>query len=85
MSFIRTKSLYVDLYASLIIAMILGKVTAGVITALFFAPTGYSIELWLSSYFLICTPAMIIQLTLIPTLVVMLEKANVIPKKYQIV
>ncbi len=83
MKVLRTKNFYVDLYASLTVALVVGKIVAGIVTALFFSPNGYSLALWVTTYLVTALPAIIIQMTLIPLIMFTLSKANVIPKKYK--
>lgn len=82
MHFVRTKHLYADLYISLSVAMIAGRVLAGLAKAWFFTPNGYSMALWVSSYFITAWPGIAAHLILIPILVVALEKAGLVPKRY---
>lgn len=82
MQIIHTKKIYVDLYTSLVAALIMGRLVAGVSKALIFAAGNYSIALWTTSYFVTALPGIIIQLVLIPSIVFALEKARVIPMRY---
>lgn len=82
MKLIKTKSLYADLYASLIIAMLSGRIIAGIAKALIFAKGEFTIAAWAASYFVTALPGIIIQLVLIPTIVFALMKANLVPHKY---
>ncbi len=82
MKFVHTKKLYVDLYISLITALICGKIVAGVVKALIFSPGGYSMAVWVTGYFITALPGIIIQLALIPAIVVALEKSKLIPGRY---
>ncbi len=75
--------LYADLYLSLIVAMLAGRIAGGAVNALIFAAGKYSFAAWTASYFVTCWPGLIIQLALIPSIVVALEKAKVIDKRYQ--
>lgn len=81
-SLIRTKKLYVDLYLSLVIAMIAGRIVAGIAMALIFVPGSYSMAVWTASYFITAWPGIVIQLALIPTIVFALMKARIIPERY---
>lgn len=82
MKLVRTRSLYADLYISLISALLAGRVVAGIARALIFAPGKYSLAAWVTSYFVTVLPGIIIQLVLIPTIVFALEKARLIPTRY---
>ncbi|HAH96888.1 MAG TPA: ECF transporter S component [Firmicutes bacterium] len=81
-SLIRTKKLYVDLYLCLVIAMIAGRIVAGIAMALIFVPGSYSMAVWTASYFITAWPGIVIQLALIPTIVFALMKARIIPERY---
>lgn len=82
MKIVHTKKLYLDLYISLIVSMLLGRILAGCARALIFAAGKYSMAMWLTSYFVTSLPGIIIQLALIPTIIYVLEKSNLIPKRY---
>jgi thiamine transporter ThiT len=82
MQWVRTQKLYADLYVSLVSAMLVGRILAGVSWALIFAPGSYSMAIWTTSFFLTSLPGMAIQLALIPSAVVALEAARLIPKRY---
>ncbi len=78
---IKTKKAYADLYASLIVAMLAGRVIAGIVKALIFTPGKITMAAWVTSYFVTSLPGIIIQLVLIPTIVFALMKANLIPDR----
>lgn len=82
MKVIHTKKLYADLYVSLIVALVCGKIIAGIAKALVFSPGGYSIAVWATSYFVTALPGIAIQLALIPSIIVALDRAKVIPTRY---
>ena len=84
MQVIRTKRLSADLYLSLIPAMIIGRVVAGVVRAVVYTSSAqsYSIALWAASYFVESAPAIIAHLAVIPGLVMILMKARLIPPRY---
>lgn len=79
---IRTKNIFADLYISLVCSMLLGRVVAGVLSALIFAHGKYSMAAWTTAYFVKSFPGIIIQLALIPAIVFALEKSKLIPKRY---
>lgn len=83
MQFIRTKKVYVDLYISLIVAMLSGRIIAGLAKALIFARGNITIASWATSYFVTSLPGIIIQIVLIPSIVFALMKAKLIPERYQ--
>ena len=82
MRFVRTGKLYPDLYICLIVAMLLGRVVAGVARALLFAPGQYSMGIWASGYFVTGLPGIAIQLILIPAVYYALVKAKIVPQRY---
>ena len=79
---VRTKHLYADLYLSLLVAMIGGRLLAGAAKALIFAAGAYSFKMWAMSYFVTSLPGIAIQLALIPSVIVALEAAHLIPGRY---
>lgn len=81
MSFIRTGKQLVDIYISLLTAMISGRIITGILRALIFAPGEYSIKAWATGYFVSCFPAIVMQLVLIPILYVALQKAGLVPNR----
>ena len=82
MKVIRTGKIYVDLYASLIIAMLSGRIVAGLAKALIFAKGNITMGAWATSYFVTSLPGILIQIVLIPTIVFALMKARLIPLRY---
>ena len=82
MLFLRSGKLVVDLYAALIIAMLGGRVITGILRALIFAGGSYSWSAWATGYFVSCLPGIIIQLILLPTIYVALERARLLPVRY---
>ena len=79
---IRTKNIFADLYISLIPAMLIGRVIAGLARAWIFAPGGFSLAMWASSYFVKSLPGIVIHLILIPAIVIALEKAKLTKTRY---
>jgi hypothetical protein len=84
MHFIRTGKATLDVYISLGLAMIAGRIVGGIATAIFMAATSgvYSLTLWLTSYFVEAIPGIAAHLVLVPLLVLTLTKAKVIPGRY---
>ena len=82
MTLVRTKHLYADLYISLIPAMLVGRILAGLARGFIFAPGGYSYAMWVSGYFVKAIPGIITHLIIIPLLVLALEKARLIQARY---
>ncbi len=81
MQLVHTKKFYVDLYLSLLTAMLLGRAASGVANALIFSAGSYSFGIWASAYFVQGIPGIIMHLVLIPSIVVALEKAKLIPQR----
>ncbi len=83
MKVLRTKNTYVDLYGALIVAIVCGRVAAGVAKALIFTGGGqYSFTAWVSGYVVTSWPGTVIQLVFIPSIVFLLMKARLIPERY---
>lgn len=82
MQIVHTKKIYVDLYISLLIALVAGRVLAGTTKALIFSPGSYSISAWITGYFITSLPGLLIQFFLIPNVIFALEKARLIPVRY---
>ena len=82
MQIVRTKRLYVDLYISLVVAILAGRVLAGIARALIFAAGSYSMAAWVSGYLVTSWPGTLIQLLFIPSLVYALMQARLIPQRY---
>ena len=79
--YIRTGSRYADLLLCLIPAMLLGRVISGIVKALILTP-GLSLAAWAIASFVTALPGIAIQLVLVPILVLGLERAKLIPKRY---
>ena len=79
--YVRTGNRYADLYISLIPAMLLGRVISGIVKGLILTP-GLSLAAWASASFVTSLPGIAIQLLLVPILVLGLERAKLIPKRY---
>ena len=78
---VRTGSLYADLYISLPVAMLMGRVISGIVKALILTP-GLSFTAWATASFVTALPGISIQLILLPTLIVALTRASLIPGRY---
>ena len=77
-TYFKTKNKAAHIYVSLIGAMILGRLTYGVLNALVFRTGQYSLEVWTTAAFATAIPGIVIQLILIPILLFALEKAQFI-------
>ena len=83
---IRTGKLVPDIYISMVVAMVLGRVIGGIAKALFIAinATGdaYTLGIWATGYFVTSLPGIAVHLILVPLLVTVLMKTKVIPSRY---
>ncbi|MCL2204475.1 MAG: ECF transporter S component [Defluviitaleaceae bacterium] len=78
-SAIHTKWRMADIYISLIIAMLLGRVAAGIAQAvLLFGGGGFAIGIWITGYFITSLPGIVLQLILIPGIIIALERGRLI-------
>lgn len=82
MRFVRTGKTTMDLYASLVIAMIAGRVIAGFAKAFIFMPGKVTLAAWAAGYFVVSLPGLILQLALVPAAVFALMKAGLVPVRY---
>ena len=81
LKYVRTGKVYIDLYASLVVAMLLGRIISGIAKALIFTPD-LSLAAWAAASFVTALPGIAIQLLLIPLLVHSLSRARLIPERY---
>lgn len=86
MKLIRTKKSVLDIYISLVCAMILGRIVGGIVKMLMFIGTDsvYSIAIWFTSYFVGTLPGIIAHLILVPLLAFVLEKARLVSPRYPV-
>ena len=82
MQFVRTKNLYLDIYISLLGAMLSGRIVYGVLNSLIFSAGRYSLQIWATSAFVTAIPGIIIQVIAIPVIVLALQKARLIESRY---
>ena len=68
------------IYLSLIIAMIIGRILGGLVTGFILNAGSYSVQAWISAYFIGTAPAIVTDLILIPIIVQALQKANLAKK-----
>lgn len=78
---VHTKKTYLDLYISMIAAMLLGRVVMGLARAFIFAP-GTPIFAWVTTSLIEGIPGIVIQLVLLPTVVFALTRARILPQRY---
>jgi niacin transporter len=76
--FVKTGKPLLDIYIALISAMLLGRITFGVLNALIFRAGEYSLAVWTTAAFVTALPGIIIQLIVIPILVLALQKAKIV-------
>lgn len=75
------KNFYLNLYATLVVSMMSGRVIWGIvryILALIDKSLIFTIDIFLSGAFLTAWPGIILQLVLIPTIIIALKRANLI-------
>lgn len=82
MKLVRTKNLRLDLYISLVTAMVIGRIAAGVTQAAIFNAGSYTLTVFLTSYFITAWPALLLQLVLLPQTVTALTKSRLIESRY---
>lgn len=81
MKFVRTKFATADLYISMVTAMVLGRVIAGLAKAWILAP-GTPAFAWVTTSLVTGIPGIAIQLVVMPILIFALTKARLIPARY---
>lgn len=74
------KNILANIYFSLVIAMIAGRVVAGVVQAFVLSTGESSILAWVSTRFLISFPGIVIHLLVLPQIVKVLRQASLIPE-----
>lgn len=68
----------VKVYLSLVIAMLLGRIVGGIVQSIVLGASNYSLQMWVSAYFITNTPAIVIHLVLIPAVYFALKKARLV-------
>ena len=81
MRYIHTGDPTADLYASMIPAMILGRVASGFAKAFLFTP-GVTPFAWVTTSLVTGIPGIVIQLIVMPLLIIALTRAKLIPGRY---
>lgn len=66
-----------SVYLALVVAMISGRAVSGIVKAIVYG-SSYSLNAWLTASFVTALPGIIIQLVLVPTIIFLLRKANII-------
>ena len=84
MKLIHTGKTVTDVYASMLPAMLLGRIVGGAAQAAFYLSSAksYSIAIWASAYFVQTAPGTVVQLVVLPALVLVLGRARLIPARY---
>ena len=72
--FVRVKNTYATVYIALLGAMLSGRIAYGALNALIFRAGSYSMQIWLSAAFITSLPGVLIQILLIPTIILTLQK-----------
>ncbi len=67
-----------NVYVSLILAMITGRVVGGLVKGLIFNAGSYTIQAWATAYFVTGLPGIIIHIIVVPLAVFALQKAKII-------
>jgi len=62
------------MYATLITAMLAGRIAAGVLKAFLFRAGAYSLSMWLTASFVTAIPGIMAQLVIVPVLVIVLRR-----------
>lgn len=78
---VHTRSTYGDLYIALVVAMLAGRVLSGIAKAYVFM-SGISLTAWITASFITALPGILIQLVFLPSVVLTLMKAKIIPVRY---
>ena len=78
MQLLKEKNLYVRVYASLIVAMLAGRIIFGILNSLIFFAGNYSMQIWVTAAFVTALPGIIIQIVAIPAIVVILQKSKLV-------
>lgn len=81
MKFVHTGKTLPDLYIGMVVAMVLGRVLAGLAKSLIFSP-GTAPFAWVTTSLVAGIPGIVIQLILIPLVVVALTRAKLLPQRY---
>ena len=79
--FLKTNNRFLNLYTSLITAMLAGRVLNGIVNAFIFSVGSYSLKMWLTASFVTSLPGIVIQLAIIPSIVFALQKAKLMPEQ----
>lgn len=70
----------VNVYVSLICGMLAGRVAGGLVKAFILNVGKYSLNAWVTAYFVTALPGIVVHLIVVPVLVLALEKAGLTKK-----
>ena len=76
MRFMKDNKSFVKIYIALIVAMLCGRIAAGLLNALVLNVGSYSLPVWVTAYFVRGLPGIITHLILIPLVVRAIQKAK---------
>ena len=79
MNVLKSQKDQVKVYLSLIIAMLCGRIVGGIVQSIVLGST-YTLQVWITSYFVSTFPAIIIHLLLLPVVYFSLNKAGFVKK-----
>lgn len=79
MNVLKSQKDQVKVYLSLIIAMLCGRIVGGIVQSIVLGST-YTLQVWITSYFVSTFPAIIIHLLLLPVVYFSLNKAGFVRK-----
>lgn len=83
MKLVHTGKQAADVYVSLLIAMLAGRIMGGLSKALIFSAGSYTFSTWAAAYFTSGFPGIIVHLLLVPALYLALCKAHLVPARYE--
>jgi hypothetical protein len=81
MKLVRTGKYIADVYISLSVSMIVGRILAGLARAIIFSYGSYTFSVWISSYFVGTLPAIVIHLIIVPAVIAALKKSGLAPER----
>lgn len=76
MRMVSTKKAMAEIYISLIVAMVAGRIVGGMVQGFLLDLGNYSLQMWVTSYFISTFPGIILHLLLIPAVCMALRKAG---------
>lgn len=75
---LKDKNSKIQVYTSLVIAMLVGRIVGGIVQAILLGAQNYSLKIWATSYFVSTAPAIVIHIILIPIVYFALKKAKLV-------